>query len=109
MPVTGLSADAWDCVAAYPFPGNVRELKNAIEHAFVLAESDVITVADLPREVAAFCRAGPSRPVPPLEAAQVPVIREALRRHDGNRTRAARSLGVSRNTLWRKMRVLGLE
>lgn len=107
--IRGLAADAWACLASYPFPGNVRELKNAIEHAFVLAEADLITLADLPEDVAASGRPSSVGSVPPLEAAQAPVIREALRRHHGNRTRAAHSLGVSRNTLWRKMRTLGIE
>jgi transcriptional regulator of acetoin/glycerol metabolism len=87
----------------------VRELKNAIEHAFVLAEGDWITVDDLPPEITAGTRAAAGGRVSPLEAAQAPVIRAALSHHHGNRTHAARSLGISRNTLWRKMRALGLE
>jgi transcriptional regulator of acetoin/glycerol metabolism len=95
----------------------VRELENAIEHAFVVCGGNVIEREDLPPHVLGE-RLGPAEVQPttapdeklrPLEGAEAVAIRETLERHRGNRTRAARELGVSRNTLWRKMRKYGIE
>ncbi len=96
---------------AYPFPGNVRELENAIEHAFVVCAGDTIQLEDLPPQILSEVRdAGkaPAAPLKPLEEAEAEVIRSLLARHQGNRQLAAAAMGVSRNTLWRKMRRYGL-
>lgn len=96
---------------AYPFPGNVRELENAIEHAFVVCAGDTIQLEDLPPQILAEVRDGaktPAGPLKPLEQAEAEVIRSLLARHQGNRQLAAAAMGVSRNTLWRKMRRYGL-
>jgi transcriptional regulator of acetoin/glycerol metabolism len=102
---------------SYDYPGNVRELENAIEHAFVVCGGNVIEREDLPPHVLGQ-RLGPTSSVPaggseeealgPLQSAEVIAIREALDRHRGNRTKAAEDLGVSRNTLWRKMKKYGI-
>ncbi|MEW6443803.1 MAG: sigma 54-interacting transcriptional regulator [bacterium] len=96
---------------SYPFPGNVRELENAIEHAFVVCGGDTIQMEDLPPHILSAASES-TRPVPaafrPLEQAEAEVIRSLLERHGGNRKRAAGEMGVSRNTLWRKMRRYGL-
>jgi transcriptional regulator of acetoin/glycerol metabolism len=100
----------------YDWPGNVRELENAIEHAFVICGASVIGRADLPphilgdRPAVQPGRAGtdPDR-LSPLQSSEAVVIREALARNGGNRTATARDLGISRNTLWRKMKSYGIE
>ncbi len=96
-----------------PWPGNVRELENAVEYAFVVCQHNVISLSDLPPHIY-----HPS-PLPisvtemenelsPLKNAEAETIRRALKRNHGNRTHAAAELGLSRNTLWRKMKRLKL-
>jgi transcriptional regulator of acetoin/glycerol metabolism len=101
------------CLMRYGFPGNVRELENAVEHAFVVCGGDVIRSEDLPRQIVeengTAATSETSRFASgPLEHAEAAAIREALERHHGNRTHAAQDLGVSRNTLWRKMKRHGI-
>jgi DNA-binding NtrC family response regulator len=88
----------------YSWPGNVRELQNSIERATVLCRSDEVTPEDLPDEITRGPRAsGDSFKLPPGGISLVEVerglISQALRQTDGNRTRAARLLGISRHTL----------
>lgn len=97
---------------SYPFPGNVRELENAIEHAFVVCAGDTIQFDDLPPHLIAYAMktheksdAGAS----PLKMAEADVIRAVLQKHNGSRKLACAELGISRNTLWRKMKQYGLE
>jgi transcriptional regulator with PAS, ATPase and Fis domain len=98
----------------YPWPGNVRELRNALEYAFVIGEGPVLNEADLPPEVTAPERAEePSATAmnAPPELGGSPEaqrIERALERANGNRTRAAKILGMSRVTLWRRMRELAM-
>ncbi len=96
----------------YEFPGNVRELENAIEHAYVVCDGDTIRLDHLPSHiVAAFSR----QPVQddnhtnPLEEAESDTIRHALTKNSGNRNATAAELGVSRNTLWRKIKKYKIE
>jgi transcriptional regulator with PAS, ATPase and Fis domain len=113
--ITGVSERAMAALMQYDYPGNVRELENAVEHGFVVCGGSVIEREDLPPHVLGDPIA-PLAPAPPetenglgpLQNAEVIAIREALERHRGNRTKAADDLGVSRNTLWRKMRRYGL-
>ncbi|MBI3858497.1 MAG: sigma 54-interacting transcriptional regulator, partial [Planctomycetes bacterium] len=106
--VSGLADDALRALMDYPWPGNVRELRNAIEGAFVTVRGDRITLEDLPVEL----RSGPqgARSVlSPDESADRTRIEEALKQAGGSRTRAASALGVSRVTLWKRMRRLGIK
>lgn len=91
---------------AHSFPGNVRELENAIEHAFVVCAGDAIRVEDLPPHLADAPLDGDHEipPQTPLQDAEAEAIREALKKNGGNRTNTALELGISRNTLWRKMK-----
>jgi len=95
-----------------PWPGNVRELRNAVLRAAALARSPVIEAADL------VLSAPPPRPVPAGEALTLPaavagleaeMIRQALAASGGNRTEAARRLGIHRQLLWEKMKRYGLD
>ena len=97
---------------AYTFPGNVRELENAIEHAFVVCVSDTIQMEDLPSHILSEVTKEPKTPahfIKPLENAEAVAIKAALKRHKGNRNRTAQELGISRNTLWRKMKRYNIE
>jgi len=95
----------------YEFPGNVRELENAIEHAFVVCVGETIQRADLPRHLTAVSHqqsAHKDAPERPLQHAEADAIRAVLGRHQGKRRSAAAELGISRATLWRKMRRLAI-
>ena len=101
-----------DILAAYPWPGNVRELRNVIERHVVLGHGGPITPDVLPqalRTPPAAAPAAPDAPAAPspspddLHAAERLHIQSALRRFNGNRTRAAAALGISLRTLHRKL------
>jgi PAS domain S-box-containing protein len=109
--ITGISVHAIGRLLAYSFPGNVRELENAIEHAFVICCGNVIEIDDLPPHIVGDRLSGvrlPHAEIGPLDRAESAAIRDALARHQGHRGRAALELGLSRNTLWRKMKKYGL-
>jgi PAS domain S-box-containing protein len=110
-PITGVSPAAMDVLLHHDYPGNVRELENAVEHAFVLCPGGLIKPEHLPREAVARAVAGGSEPLAmnPREAAEADVIRRTLARHRGNRVEAARELRMHRSTLWRKLRQYRLE
>ncbi len=105
-----LSHRARAALLRYDFPGNVRELENLMERLVTLAEGPRIEIEDLPEEVRAYFSEAPS------ETSLQTIIEQAEREHiikvlkstDGNRTRAAELLGVSRKTLWEKMRQYGI-
>jgi len=106
-PVTGVTRDALHHLMAYPWPGNVRELRNAIEHAFVTVQGETLTLLDLPVEIrlppATPRHALPSLPAPGDQEERQRIL-EALAQAQGRRTEAAKRLGCSRVTLWKKIR-----
>lgn len=106
-PIRGVASQAMQRLLKYSFPGNVRELENAIEHAFVMCQGDRIEAEHLPPQILEHAELGVSMPreKPDEEA----LIRAALLRCGGKRSRAAEELGMHRSTLWRKLKSLGLE
>ena len=107
--VCKISEPALAALMTAPLPGNIRELENAIEYAFVICQDDSIELHHLPPQYAEIKTQ--SRDVSKavlFDSAERDVIRAVLKRHQGNRTKAARELGISRQTLWRKMNRLGL-
>jgi transcriptional regulator with PAS, ATPase and Fis domain len=99
----------------FDYPGNVRELENAIEHAFVICGTNLIEAEDLPPHIigegiSAVDSDSGSRTAQssPLQGAEAAAIRDALERNHGNRSQTAKELGISRNTLWRKMKKYGI-
>jgi DNA-binding NtrC family response regulator len=117
-PVKAFTADAFELLMQYQWPGNVRELRTAIEHAVVLCRGDKITARDLPpslREAGSNVLAGPDpkrlvagNGSTVKEAERESIIR-ALKATDGNRTLAAKRLGISRRTFHRKLHEHHLE
>jgi PAS domain S-box-containing protein len=110
--IAGVSDDVLDFLMRYAFPGNVRELENIVEHAFVLCHGTVIELKHLPPELMERAASAPLVPSPatsPLDAAEKLAIEDALLRHDGVRAAAARDLGISTVTLWRKRKRLGIQ
>jgi len=108
--VTGLSIEAMAQLMEYDFPGNVRELENILEQAFVLCRGEVIELHHLPPELrpAAESSDGKAGPMS-LEAMEKSLIAETLRRYAGNRKSAARDLGINTSTLYRKIKDLKIE
>ncbi|RMH44066.1 MAG: hypothetical protein D6689_03320 [Deltaproteobacteria bacterium] len=106
-----LSADVLDALLAYDWPGNVRELEHAIERAVVLAEGKPrIEVGDLPPEVRGDVRAAAASAgdIVPLAEVERRHILATLDRLGGDRRATARALGISDNTLWRRLKQYGL-
>jgi DNA-binding NtrC family response regulator len=113
-----LSPDTLAAMARYPWPGNVRELGNALEYAVATCTGQTIQIENLPTEL----RHGVDgldfgEPVPPPvrddEAVEDPSERvrivQVLEAMHWNRGRAAETLGMSRSTLWRRMKELGID
>ena len=107
--ITGVADNVMDLLMRYPFPGNVRELENIIEHTFVLCHGNVIEIEHLPREfleTSQHLKPVPKADISPLCTAEKNAIEAALRLRSGARQPAARDLGISTVTLWRKMKKL---
>jgi PAS domain S-box-containing protein len=101
--IQGLSVNAMKRFMEYSWPGNIREMKSALEYAFVIAESRWIDLEHLPLQ---FESAGQtSRPPEKTDASiEKSALIEALRQSNGNQTHAARILGINRVTVWNRMR-----
>ncbi|TYL73360.1 sigma-54-dependent Fis family transcriptional regulator [Bradyrhizobium cytisi] len=99
-----LSPEAWSLLSAYPYPGNMRQLRHVLRLAGCTAEEGVITDADL--DLPPF---GGRAAETDLQAAERATIVQALRKHGGRVTEAARALKLSRATLYRKIKQLKIE
>ena len=109
--VAGVSEDTLAILMEHEYPGNVRELENVIEHAFVLCRGGLIEPHHLPPPLRGEADRRPMGGRGPLtlKALEAVHIADAVRRHHGNRTAAARELGINPSTLFRKIKSLGLE
>jgi PAS domain S-box-containing protein len=108
--VAGVSDNVLARLMAYDFPGNVRELENIIEHAFVLCRGALIELPHLPAHLQSDVGTSVlSSEGLTLQAAEKLLIEDALRRSNGNRARAAKSLGIAPSTLFRKARALAIQ
>jgi len=107
--IQGISPDVLSCFLKYPFPGNIRELENIIEYAFILCKAKYIEQQHLPVEVKEWNKFHERQP--PLDSVsreEAEKIRQILERNHGKRMHTARELGISRSTLWRKINKYGL-
>lgn len=96
--------EAMKTIERYDWPGNVRQLINAIERGKIMAEDNVVRLRDLPREI--MSRSGTDSAPPPVDTDDLSSIErakviEVLRRESGNKTRAAKTLGIDRRKLYR--------
>ncbi|MDH7502909.1 MAG: sigma-54 dependent transcriptional regulator [Verrucomicrobiota bacterium] len=118
--VSDFTMDALQALVRYHWPANVRELRNAIEGAVALCRGDKITLRDLPSNVRGALHPEPATPASATNAqatdssltlreAEKQLIIRALQETQGNRTKAAERIGISRRTLHRKLRAYGLE
>lgn len=102
--IDAVNRAAMNALLQYPWPGNIRELRNVIEHAFIVGEGPVLEIEDLTPELRG--EPPPGEPLVTelsllqLERAQ---IAAALSKHHGRKAAAAKDLGMSRSTLWRKL------
>jgi len=111
-PVIGFATAAREALAAHAWPGNVRELQHAIERGVFLGRSELVEAADLPTTVLTGARLAAAPASPLKEALASPerqLILEALERSGWRRDLAARSLGINRTTLYKKLRRLGID
>ncbi len=105
-----LSKSVMNCLMAYQWPGNVRELRNVIERGIILSENGVITERALPRELAAQNEENsPDASFLSLEELEKRHIHKVIEHVGGNRSQASDLLGISRKTLYRKLKEYGLE
>lgn len=97
--IKGISSEAMKLLLSYNFPGNVRELENLIERAVITCRGSVINPEDIHIEMDSM---------PFVKEEEIERIRQVLEQTGGNRSLAAKILGMHRTTLWRKMKELGL-
>jgi len=116
------SKGAWQALMNYPWPGNIRELSNAVEHSVICAENGVVEVESLPQDVLFYSHEIPDLPVLNQRATDAedgavdegvsdPMRAEllaALKKARGSKAIAAQLLGIDRTTLWRRMQRVGL-
>ncbi len=100
--IDGVTDEAYRVLSSYRWPGNVRELENAMEHAFVLCHGRVITIDHLPPEIKAP-QGSPQSVTEKDSATDLQNILRALKETGGNKAKAARLLGISRRTIYRKI------
>jgi DNA-binding NtrC family response regulator len=105
--IKGFTPDAVTVMLAHPWPGNVRELENAVERGIISCRGASVTAQDLSLGLVPShaCPVGQRSTLKELERGY---IIQALERHGGNQAKAARELGVARNTLWRRLKEYGL-
>ncbi|MEC7882846.1 MAG: sigma-54 dependent transcriptional regulator [Verrucomicrobiota bacterium] len=114
--ITDFTADALEAMIRYDWPGNVRELRTAVEHAVVLAKGEMIQLTNLPHSVQSRGVIQSERQLNQpigkgvtLEEAEKQLIIRTIKECRGNRTAAAKKIGISRRTLHRKLHRYGLE
>ena len=115
--ISDFTADALEAMIRYDWPGNVRELRTAIEHAVVLSKNEMIHLTDLPHSVQSRGiiqnEVQMNQPIigkgVTLEEAEKQLIIRTIKECSGNRTAAAKKIGISRRTLHRKLHRYGLE
>lgn len=111
--IRSVAVDVMNVFMHYGFPGNIRELANAVEHAAVLCSGPQIKMEHLPEDLVRASSKTPSASAQaflpnPLKTAEARAISEMLAKNNGNRRKTAQALGISVVTLWRKMKTLGL-
>lgn len=107
--IEGVDPDVLSSFMAHEFPGNIRELENIIEHAFVLCPQGHISIHHLPGFLSTVIESDEQNNCDPVKAAQIKMISDALARNNYNRNAAARDLGIHKSTLFRRIKKLGIK
>ncbi len=102
--IRNISPQAMEILTDFPWPGNVRRLINALEHSIATCRSDTIEVSDLPEYLVHEKKTEGNE-----SGIEQEDIRSALSLYKGNRTLAAKHLGISRVTLWKRLKTLGID
>ena len=108
--IQGMDADVMELLGQYSWPGNVRELENVVERAVALSNTPTIGVEQLPDHIRnltieTYRRSGEA--IPTLEEQEKRYIEWVLKKTDGNKTQAAKIMGIDRVSLWRKLKRYG--
>ncbi len=106
--IAGVSDEAMSVLMTYNYPGNVRELANLIERAFILCKSGFIEKIHLPESLFTGSAGLAKNHLPSLQDMESTCLLDALRRNNWNRLRTAKQLGMHKSTLYRKIKSLGL-
>jgi len=105
--IQSISDNAMSLLMKHNFPGNIRELENIIEHAFILCKGDIILAGHLPEQFIS------AKAIPyegkELKDIEKHMIYEALKRNNWNKKETAKELGIDKSTLWRKIKLFGLK
>ncbi len=106
-----LSDDALTVILNYDFPGNIRELENILEHCFVLCKGNVIETKHLPASLGKIAddQSADGSRFRTIRQMETIMIEQALRRNNGNRTKAAKELGIDKSTLFRKIKTFNIK
>lgn len=104
--VEGVRQDALELLVDHSWPGNVRQLENVVERAVILRKAGLVQPSDLPQEMGSTAAGDSSRSLDELERQH---ILQLLEECGGNRSRVARILGISRRTVYRKLRQYGID
>ncbi len=116
--ILGFTPEAMRLMVAYPWPGNIREMRNSVEYGFVLARGKSIGIEHLPEKIINFnsleLENKPLRMVEQDSMVKIGLSEKenlfnALKQADGNQTRAAKILGVSRITVWKRIKKHGIQ
>jgi PAS domain S-box-containing protein len=109
--ISGLSGEALACFVSYDYPGNVRELQNMIEHAFILCKSGLIEPHHLPENICLprSMESSGSNETMNMKDLEAVFITNMLRRHQWNRLQTAKALGIHKSTLFRKIKALRIQ
>ncbi|MBW2408861.1 MAG: sigma-54-dependent Fis family transcriptional regulator, partial [Deltaproteobacteria bacterium] len=109
--IVGLTPDAMQALFTYTWPGNVRELRNAIEYAFVLCSGHWIDKEHLPPKITARGKRPSANHLHKIvsRTQERDKLIQTLRQTDGNQSETARLLGVSRVTVWKRIKKFGID
>jgi len=107
--ISGITPEALAILMKHEYPGNVRELENIIEHAFVLCPGGMIQANHLPDELQPETSPLQRETIDLLSEYEKELILNALRRNQWNRLQAAKELGIHKTTLFRKIRKLSID
>jgi PAS domain S-box-containing protein len=109
--IAGLSGEALACLVSYSYPGNVRELQNIIEHAFILCKSGLIELHHQPENICLSkgLESSGGNETTSMRDLEAVFITNMLRRHQWNRVKTAKALGIHKTTLFRKIKALNIQ
>ncbi len=107
--IQGIDKKVLQSLMSFDFPGNIRELENIMEHAFVLCSEGYINLCHLPASLPLQTNFNLNEDDDPVKLAQIKLIMDALARNNNNRNAAAKDIGIHKSTLFRRIKKLGIK